>query len=339
MELCDCGPHRRFPLNQLFSLELSINHFVFNNAEQVKIFQTVLASINSYATLSLSDLNLTDVASAQPSSDILIEVGHLVFDSVSIEFLEEFLPAIFYNQNVQILSFQRCVIPDVSLSLDGFGDLTETLQLLQLVDIPIDPHSLYNAIYGLTPEHVRFLRCGTVTDKLLKNLSTFGYSRIKTLELQDCSGFSSNGVREFVCARRDLYRQDSVGDDMFEAIEVHGTGPLLSVDDAKFFLAEGSGKNLPQELNKESDEGFEAESEEEFGEGSDDEEFTGDSPITRVEWNVVGHDYIPDGYTTDLRPVDAIQPIRLEDSLVDCPLVQVSKDAMYTVDADMYAAL
>ncbi|KJA15652.1 hypothetical protein HYPSUDRAFT_48183 [Hypholoma sublateritium FD-334 SS-4] len=199
MELCDRGPYRRFPLRQLFSLELSINHFVFKNAEQVKIFQTELASINSYATLSLSNLNFTGVASAQPSSDILLEVGHLVFDSVSVEFLNEFMPAIFHNQSVQILSFQRCVIPDIRLFLDGFENLTETLQLLQLVDIPIDRHSLYNPIYGITPEHVRFLRCGNVTDKLLRNLASFEFVRIKTLELHDCSGFTSNGDRKFVC--------------------------------------------------------------------------------------------------------------------------------------------
>lgn len=229
------------------------------------------------------------------------------------------MPTIFHMQDVQILSFRRCSrIPYSHNFPHRHGsNLSHSLQLLQLIDIPYteDKNSIFDAISSLTPEHVRLLRCETVTDQLLSDLATSGSSRMQTLELHYCNGFSSSGIRTSVHARQDVYRKDPENN-VFKALEVYGTGPLLSVDDAAFFLAEESRKAF---------------------DGGSSINFDEDSSIPHVEWNVTGYDSIPNGYTTDLRPAHEVQPISLEKYLCDCPLAQISRSSIYTVDADAHA--
>ena len=129
-------------------------------------------------------------------------------------------------------------------------------------------------------------------------------SRMDIWELHDCSGFRSSSVCSFVHARQKPYHAEPEINNALKALAVHGTGPLLSADDAAFFLEE--------EANEDH----------------------GGGPVTRIEWNVVGrHSNIPDGYTTDLRSADEMQPVIPTNILFRYSLVQVPKSAMYTIDA------
>ena len=130
---------------------------------------------------------------------------------------------------------------------------------------------------------------------------------MKTLELHYCGGFTTNGILTFTHARRDLYHLWDGINAMVE-LEVYGMGPLLSTDDITSFLAEESAKDPDT-----------------------------DPVINRIEWNVTAPNSIPDGYATDLRPANEVQPLLQKDSLLRCPLAQLSKGVMHTVDAEAYS--
>lgn len=308
MELCDCDLHQIFPFNQLDIPDFSVSHFIFHDADQVKAFRKLLSYALIYTNLSLSDLTLAYSSLTEDGDDwyTYIDARHLAFDSVSSEFLEELMLYMICEDTVQIISFQRTSITSNSITDVFRQHLSETFELLQLIDIPYTTgeDSIFNAINSLNPRCVRLLCCKTITDKLLEDLANSECSRMHILELLDCSGFTSGVVRAFVHARQNLHRANAQSNNFLKALAVHGTGPLLSADDAAFFLQ--------GEAGEENDE----------------------DPITRVEWNVVGHNNIPDGYTTDLRSADEARPVIPENSLCNCPLVQVSGHAMYTIDVE-----
>ena len=165
-------------------------------------------------------------------------------------------------------------------------------------------------------------------------------------------------MREFICARREL---DLKNYDALRVVEVYGTGPLLATDDAAFLLEEEnkashepSGKEKSDEETENDNDEVEEESEhaeeddgvdggedggedEEHDEDDEDDENWGlseDSLTTRFEWNVVGHDNVPDGYVTDLRPADKVRPLALGMEFGGCSLTRASKSAMYTANTD-----
>ena len=292
-------------------LELSIKHFKFESVKQVWIFQLILSFTLSYATLLLSDLTLTCPVSSKPSLYNTIAAGNLVFDSVSSEFLQEFVPGIRHHRSVQILSFRRCTLPHNYVPHHTGPAFMPNVQLLQLIDIPCaaNEDSILTTIENFPPKHVRFLHCDNVSDTVLKTLaeSLEVCSRMKTLELHYCGGFTTNGILTFSQARRDLYHLWDGINAMVE-LEVYGMGPLLSTDDITSFLAEESAKDPDT-----------------------------DPVINRIEWNVTAPNSIPDGYATDLRPANEVQPLLQKDSLLRCPLAQLSKGVMHTVDAEAYS--
>ncbi len=193
--------------------------------------------------LSLSDLTLTCPALEKPELVNTISAVHLILDSVSSNLLEAFIPTLFDWHIVQVITFRKCVIPKLFSEVFPGGKPYYVRQLVQLIDIPHteDIYSLYDVICALAPMHLQLRHC-EVTDKLLIDLATAKCAEIHTVQLHDCSGFSSAGVRAFVSTRREQHRKDPQGNDALQLMEVYGMGPLLASDDAAFFRGEEDGE-------------------------------------------------------------------------------------------------
>lgn len=274
MDLCLSSPEwvvllRPPPVSRVF--QITINHFRFDNEREVQGFYDALASLCPIHTLTLSDLTLgytpTDPIS-RSDSDSQFLAAHVFLDSVSSQFLSVFLPRMMENPNIVVISLRNTSVPFIN-RLNTSTAFRPIVPLLQLIDIHsgVQDDGLYNSVATFDAEHVHFLRCEGVTDNFLSRLSGASNTEIanaQALELHDCSGFTSRGLRAFIVERQRMHSEDPTEYKKLQAVDVHGSGPLLSVGDAAWFL--------DAELNS-----------------------------TRVEWNVEPTRAAQAGYITDLR--------------------------------------
>ncbi|KJA20930.1 hypothetical protein HYPSUDRAFT_42531 [Hypholoma sublateritium FD-334 SS-4] len=303
MELCVFGPHWVLLLKPSASssvFQIAINHYRFDNDREVEVFYDSIASLRPTHTLTLSNLTLGYTSQYRFSVSRFhppLTASHIFFDSVSRQFLTEFLPRMMYcDPQFVLVSLKNTSIPSIRHLTTKTG--SPTLPLLQLIDMSGSPQdiSLYSSIATFGAEHVRLLRCEGVTDGLLYPLSVSTNPRaakMKALELHDCADFTSEGLRALVIDRQCMHNEEPTEFNELQAIDVHGVGPPLSEDDATWFL--------DAKLNS-----------------------------TQVEWNVERTRAAQDGYLTDLRPSHITRNI-LEDAIDGWCVGNSSKSDMYTL--------
>ena len=209
--------------------------------------------------LALSDLSLDYHPSMKLSSHNSFLIHMLSFDSVSPGFLLAFFSSIAFfspHSELEFLSFRRCTIP-------SFGDkiFTHMYELqLELVEVNCQPfvvaetartnkrsNSISNIVRAFPIKVLHMLRYNGVTNSLFTQFTALKAPFLKTLTIQDCTGFTSDRIRSFLIARR------RAGKPVTKVV-VSGKGPALTVDTSRWIQRESHWLNV--EWNVERDNTF-----------------------------------------------------------------------------------
>ncbi|KJA20402.1 hypothetical protein HYPSUDRAFT_56109 [Hypholoma sublateritium FD-334 SS-4] len=240
-------------------LHLSIHHFHFVNSgpdisRSFVVFAAALQELDTCA-LELSLANLCMIDAAPPLRRTALAFQHLhklTFDAVTADFITAFLGphVIFPGGSVTAIAFSRCVIPRLRDDLNlnwSTGPLT-----LQLVDIPLSASvagntSLYNALEVLNADDILLAGCAGTTDALLRwfggEAGAAPYSpALAWLEVRDCLGFTSAGIRALVEDRRARNASGERVDDecvaSLASVCVSGQSPGVDAADLAYFAAD-----------------------------------------------------------------------------------------------------
>ncbi|KJA13586.1 hypothetical protein HYPSUDRAFT_72967 [Hypholoma sublateritium FD-334 SS-4] len=279
MELQQLGTDWRRKIGGALRLSLFINQFMLQKEDIGTDFgsRSLPAFLTAIEDLDCVDLSLSNFSfnyHPKPGNKIHIcRVETLRFDNVSPDFLSAFLSSVNLNiDNLYLLEFSRCSIPIIAEPIT----VGSAYSILMLEDIPfqtpsslspgnshhISDNSLYNAIELFAFTHLFLTDCKGVGDDFFEWLcgedDYLPAKDLNALRIKNCPGFTSGALRRFIEAR-DMLESPLI------AVEVFGKGPLMSRDDAAWFL-------------------------------------DGDETSTHVTWNVEADPNMTKEFISDLRP-------------------------------------